>query len=71
MQKINNSTTRIWTNADLKETVKQCKAAGFVVTRPSDMLQINDPSTGAVVLRSLPYQSNVNMVRIDQSYFES
>jgi hypothetical protein len=71
MKEINNPTARIWTNAQLKETVKQAIQARLSVDMHQDGLTtITDPSNDNVVLRSLRTGRDVNMVRYDQSYFD-
>jgi len=67
---IKNSTARIWTKAQLKETLAQCKANGFVVTKePYGTTEVINPENNDLVLKSLPIR-NMMAVRIDQSYFE-
>jgi hypothetical protein len=70
MKEINNPTARIWTNAQLKETVQQSRQAKLLVEKKTGgFTTITDPLNGNVVLRSLQTGPGVNMVRYDQSYF--
>ena len=67
---IKNSTSRVWTTDQLRETVAQARRAKLSVVKASGFTTITDPVTGLVVLRSLPMRPGVNMVRFDQSFFD-
>ena len=70
---IKNSTARIWTKTELKETKKQCKANGFEVSKVGDFgaVTVVDPSTNNLVLKAMDGPGGRMMVRIDKSYFNA
>jgi hypothetical protein len=69
LKEIKNSTSKVWTKAELKETCKQAKEAKLSIKKDGDMTEITDPATGLVVLRALNYGA-AQIVRYDQSYFD-
>jgi hypothetical protein len=69
LNQINNSTSKIWSNSQLNETVKQAKQNKLTVIKEDETVTIIDPITNNVVLRSLKANTNNNIVRIDGSYF--
>lgn len=73
---INNSASRIWTNKQLAQTVKQAKAGGFKIEKIDGFTRIYDAKffedeTDKLILSSLPMMPGRNVVRIDRSYFEN
>jgi len=67
MKAINNSTSRIWDNKQLAQTIKECRANGFIINKDEDTIEIID--NNIIVLRSLRSSVNSHIVRIDGSYF--
>ena len=74
---IQNSASRIWSNTQLKETVNQFKAANklspgaYGIEKTPETCVITHLSTGQIVLKSLKGPGIANIVRFNQSYFES
>jgi hypothetical protein len=66
---IQNSTSKVWTNKQLAETVKQAKQNGLIVNKGDEFVTITDPTNGRIILRSLKMSPTANIVRIDGSYF--
>jgi hypothetical protein len=65
---INNSTARIWTKSEMRESLKQAKAYHFEITKGDSTLTIVEPNTKDTVLSGI-LMNNRWLVRIDQSYF--
>ncbi len=70
---IKNSTVRIWTKTQLKETKAACKANGFEVSKIGfgGSVTVKDLETDNLVLKAMEGPGGKMLVRIDQSYFES
>jgi hypothetical protein len=73
---ISNSASRIWTNRQLAQTVKQAKAGGFKIEKLDGFTRIYDAAffpdeSDKLILSSLPMVPGRNVVRIDKSYFEN
>jgi len=77
---VNNSSARVWTKAELKETAKQSKANGFKVIKDRDFegqVLIFDQYADTYIVVAMPgyaigIHDNKKMVcRIDTSYFEN
>ena len=70
--KINNSVSRIWTKAQLKVTLTQAKANGFIISKhflfPNNTV-VTNPANNEHVLSAAPGFNGMMIVRIDQSYF--
>ena len=68
---INNSTSRIWTKAELKITTDQATKAGLEVYINPDTTGIVNPENNDLVLKALAGPNDTMLVRFDQSYFEA
>jgi len=70
---IKNSTVRVWTKAQLKETKAQCKANGFIVSKIGfgGAVTVVDPTNDNLVLKAMEGRPGMMMVRINQTYFEA
>jgi len=70
INKINNSRAHVWTKAEFKITVNQCKEAGFTVEK-------NTPFPGSTLIKDGDYifleaikgLSMGLLVKVDTSYF--
>ena len=72
--KVNNSTVRIWTKAELKQTIKEAKEGGFKVIRNRDyagQILIQDPSVtdNSFVIQAMDGPSGRMLIRVDLTYF--
>lgn len=73
---VQNSASRIWTNKQLAQTVKEAKAGGFKIEKKDGFTRIYDAKffadeTDKLILSSLPMRPGYVIVRIDRSYWEN
>jgi hypothetical protein len=68
---VNNSTARIWTKEQLRETKKQAKANGFEVSKIGfgGTVTVVDPESNDLVLKAVEGIKGTMFVRLDQNYF--
>ena len=67
-QDVKNSTSRIWTKAEMKVTLTQAKANGFTVTKEDLTVEVVNPANNDLILKSV-IMNDRHLVRIDRSYF--
>ena len=67
--KINNVRVHVWTKSELKETVKQCKEAGFEVKKEGlEMVSIYDGEY-CFLVGLIGFPQGYATIRLDASYF--